>query len=245
MSEKCWLTRLVFIVILSMFLTGTKNALADRRSYVWTYEYLTVPKGESEIEYYLTHKVPDSHKYDKKNIWEHAIEYEFGITDRLDFSVYQTFKQTTTNNEDEFDYTGSKFRTRFRFGEKGSSLIDTLLYLEYILPDDSTSPDKVEAKLILAKDFGKWNIAYNQIVEKGIDNGGTTEHAYAAGLGYEFSPAWKMALESKGNYTEDKYYLGPTVSWATEKFWVNLGALRGLNDRSDDYMVRLIIGFPF
>ncbi len=54
-----------------------------------------------------------------------------------------------------------------------------------------------------------------------------------------------MALESKGNFTEDKYYLGPTVSWATEKFWVNLGALRGLNDRSDDYMVRLIIGFPF
>ena len=245
MREKIDVKRIVINVMLLVLLTSTSSVLADRRSYVWTYEYQTVPKGHSEIEYYLTHKVTDSHKYKQKNIWEHAIEYEFGLTNRWDIAVYQNFKQTNTTDEDDFDYTGSKVRTRYRLGEKGQYPLDTLLYLEYILPNDSQSPEKIEAKFILAKDFGKWNLAYNQIIEKGITNQGETENGYAAGLSYEFSPSCKMAIESKGNFTEYKYYLGPTISWANEKYWVNLGALRGLNDRSDDFMVRLIVGIPF
>jgi hypothetical protein len=68
---------------------------------------------------------------------------------------------------------------------------------------------------------------------------------HATGVGYEFSPVWRMGIESAGNYTEDKFYLGPTVSWASEKCWVNLGTLQGLNDESDDLQVRLIVGIPF
>jgi hypothetical protein len=64
------------------------------------------------------------------------------------------------------------------------------------------------------------------------------------GLGYELNPVWKLGIESKGNYTEDKFYLGPTVSWASEKIWFTIGAARGLNDRSDDILTRLIVGFP-
>ncbi len=87
-------------------------------------------------------------------------------------------------------------------------------------------------------------MAYNQILKVGINNDGETEHEYALGLNYEFSPSLKIGLESKGNYTEDKYYLGPTVSWASEKFWVALGALGGLNKQSDDFQIRLIVGIP-
>ena len=218
---------------------------ADRRSYVWTYEYQTMPKGVAEVEYYLTHKISDWHKYDDKNTWDHNVEFEYGLTDHWDVAIYQTWNQTNTENEDTCDYTGSKIRTRYRIGEKNQLPIDILLYAEYILGDGPKNEDKIEAKLILAKDFGRWNLAYNQIYEKEVKNGDEFEHAYATGLSYEFSPVWKMGIESTGNYTEDKYYLGPTVSWASEKYWVNLGALRGLNDRSDDLQFRLIIGIPF
>jgi hypothetical protein len=206
---------------------------------------MTIPKGESELEYYLTAKVPDSHKYDDKNSWEHQVEFEYGLTDRWDIGFYQRWQHTNTQADDKFEYTGTKLQTRYRFGEKGTYPLDTLLYLEYIRPDGSDAPEKVEGKLVLAKDIGNFNIAYNQIIEAGINNNGEIEHEYAGGLNYEFSPALKIGLESTGNLTEGKFYLGPTISWARGEFWIGLGALRGLNDRSDDLRVRLIVGIPF
>ncbi len=218
---------------------------ADRRGYVWTYEYMTMPKGKSEIEYYLTQKTVDFHKYSNKNTWESQLEYEYGLTDKWDVAVYQKWKQTNTSSEDKFEYGGTKLRTRYRLGEKGMYPLDVLLYLEYIRPDSSKEPEILEAKLILAKDFGKFNVAYNQILKVGINDKGGNENEYACGLNYEFNPRLKVGIESTGNYTEDKYYFGPTISWASEKFWVGFGSRRGLNDRSDDIRFRLIVGIPF
>jgi len=232
-------------VMVFVLLLCSSGAYADRRGYVWTYEYQTMPRGESELEYYLTTKVPDLHKYKNKNTWEHQVEYEYGLTDRWDISVYQRWLQTNTSKEDKFEYNGTKVRTRYRLGEKGIYPLDTLLYLEYIRPDGSDDSEILEGKLILAKDFGKLNIAYNQIIKIPISNGSWTENEYATGINYEFNPSWKVGIESTGNFTEDKFYLGPTISWAGEKFWIGLGALRGLNDRSDDLRARLIIGIPF
>lgn len=230
---------------LLLLLGFVHTAYADRRSYVWTYEYMTVHKGHAELEYYLTAKVPDIHNYDDKNSWENLAELEYGLTDHWDISVYQRWQQTNTRTDDKFEYTGSKLRTRYRIGEKGMYPLNVLLYMEYIRPDGSDASEAIEGKLILAKDIGRFNVSYNQIIEAGINNNGEIEHEYAAGLNYELSPTWKFAIESTGNLTEDKYYIGPTVSWAHQRFWIGLGALRGLNDRSDDLRARLIMGFPF
>ena len=240
-------SKLVISILLFVLFLNLSTAKADRRGYVWTYEYMTMPKGQMEIEYYLTTKIPDLHNTGKKNTWEHQLEFEYGITDKLDFAIYQRWQQTNTNTStgDNFEYTGTKLRTRYRLGEKGKYLVDPLLYFEYIKPDSSLESDVLEGKLILAKNFGKYNVAYNQILKVGINNDGQIEHEYALGLNYELNPRWKFGIESTGNYTSDKYYLGPTVSWSCEKFWVGAGFLRGINDRSDDLRARLIIGIPF
>lgn len=232
-------------VTLLLILGFMHTAYADRRGYVWTYEYMTMPKGQAELEYYLTTKVPDMHNYGDKNSWEHQAELEYGLTDHWDISIYQRWQQTNTRTDDKFEYTGTKLRSRYRLGEKGMYPLDMLLYMEYKRPDDSDAPDAFEGKLVLAKDIGRFNVSYNQIIEADINNNGEIEHEYAAGLNYEFSPTWKLAIESTGNLTEDKYYIGPTVSWANPRFWVGLGVMRGLNDRSDDLRARLIMGFPF
>lgn len=236
---RSWVVSSLFVLVVA------GSARADRRSYVWTYEYQTVPKGMAELEYYLTTKIADSKNTSDKNTWEHQLEYEFGLTDRWDFSIYQMWKHTNTSSEDKFEYTGTKLRTRYRLGEKGMYPLDMLLYLEYIRPDGSGAPEILEGKLVLAKDIGKWNIAYNQIIKEGINNRGETEHEYAAGACYELSSAWKLGLESTGNLTEERYYLGPTLSWGSRRVWANIGFLMGLNDRSDDLRFRLIIGMPF
>ena len=220
-------------------------ARADRRGYVWTYEYMTMPRGEFELEYYLTMKAPDVDDFDNKNTWEHQTELEYGITDHWDVALYQRWQQTNTADEDKFEYTGTKLRTRYRLGEKGLYPLDTLLYLEYLRPDSSHEPEFLEGKLVLARDFGKFNVAYNQILKAAISHDGETEHEYALGLGYELDPTWRFALESTGNFTEDKYYLGPTVAWGGKRAWLAAGVLTGLNERSDDLRFRLILGIPF
>ena len=123
-----------------------------------------MPKGTSEVEYYLTHKVTDIHNYDNKNTWQHQIEFEYGLTDRWDLAIYQRWQQSNTSKGNKFEYTSTKLRTRYRLGEKEMYPFDTLLYLEYIRPDSSTDAEVMEGKLILTKDFGKFNVAYNQIL---------------------------------------------------------------------------------
>lgn len=222
----------------------SENALADRRSYVWTYEYQTMPKGMTEIEYYLTEEQPNIEKA-RPNTWKHWFELEYGITDHWDISMYQQIKQSNKVSSSTFEYDGFKIRTRYRIMERGKLPVDTLLYLEYIRPGDFKKPNELEEKLVLAKDIENFNISYNQIFKQELKSSGKAKYEYAAGISYEITPAFKIGLESKGSYTDRKYYIGPTIGWASSKFWVSAGVAAGLNKRSDDMQVRMIIGFLF
>lgn len=236
--------KILMLSLICLVLNFTSNAYADRRSYVWTYEYMTMPKGMTEIEYYLTTIVPDTNESDV-NTWKHWLELEYGITNHWDIAMYQQFKQSNKSNGSDFEYDGFKIRTRYRIGKKDQFPLDSLLYLEYIRDDDFSKPDILEGKIILAKDVDKFNFAYNQILKQELESGGETEHEYALGANYKIGPTFKLGLESKGNYTKEKYYLGPVVSLSAKRFWVSFGAVFGLNDRSDDIQTRAIIGVPF
>jgi len=220
------------------------SGYADKRAYVWTYEYMTMPKGMAEVEYYLTLEVPDTAE-SEVNIWKHWVEFEYGITDRWDVSMYQMWRQENAASDSVFGYDGFKIRTRYRFGERGKYFLDPELYFEYIGDDDLSKPGVGEMKLILAKDIGNFNISYNQIFKVVLEDEGDTEHEYAVGINYGFLPSFRFGIESKGNYTEDEYAVGPTISWADSKFWASLGAVFGLNERTDDVQARLIVGIPF
>ncbi len=118
--------RKILITGLVLFFSLCQQARADWRSYVWTYEYMTMKKGAFELENYLTTVVPD-------------------------------------------------------------------------------------------KDIGKANFSYNQILKQEIETGGKTKREYAARVHYKINPGFRLGLESKGDYRDEKYYLGPTVSFASEK----------------------------
>lgn len=221
-----------------------QNSYADRRSYVWTYEYMTMPKGMFEVEYYLTEQQPNVDE-EKPNTWKHWVELEYGITNHWDIAMYQMFKQVNTSDNSEFEYDGFKIRTRYKIAEKDELPLDTLLYFEYIRDDDFDKPNVLEGKIILSKELGKFNISYNQILKQELESGGETEHEYAGGINYAVFPKLKIGIESKGNYSGDTYYVGPTISWAGNKFWTAFGVIAGLNNRSDDLRARFIVGIPF
>ncbi len=234
----------VFTVCLLGVACISENALADRRSYVWTYEYQTMPKGMAEIEFYLTEEQKNIDKA-RPNVWKPQVELEYGVTDHFDVSMYQQFEQSNTDKSSDFKYEGFKIRTRYRVSERSKLPVDVLLYLEYIRPGDFKEPNELEEKLVLAKDIGNFNISYNQIFVQKLESDSMAEYEYATGLSYEITPSIKIGVESKGNYLDKKYYLGPTIGLATSKFWVNMGIVAGLNKQSDDMQVRLIVGILF
>lgn len=234
------------IVALVVIALSSQAAQAHRRSYVWSQEYHTLAQGEVEFENFLTHKASDLDDHGKKNSWENQFELEYGVTDHFLVAVYQRFQYTDNDDHDgDFDYTGSKAEIKYRIAEKNVLPVDITLYAEYVRGEAPNDTDKMEYKVILSKDLGAFNVTYNQIYEDVVAEGDGIEHAYSAGVFYEFNPAWHVGLESTGNYTEDKYTVGPTVSWAAEKFWSALGLLGGLNEDTDDFQARLIIGIPF
>lgn len=219
---------------------------ADKRSYVWTYEYQTLPGCAAEIEYYMTNELPDRSN-PQLNKWNHWVELEAGITDRLDVALYQQFSQSNAlvAADSGFQYDGYKLRARYRFSEKGSYFVNPLVYVEYIRNDDLSQPDVFEGKLILGKDIEKINISYNQIIEQQMAYGKKPENEYALGINYSVSPHATLGIESKGNFGDEAYYLGPTISFETPSFWIGLGWISGLNSNSQDAQTRMIIGVPF
>lgn len=234
---------LLLVIVLTIF--TVKSAFADRRSYVWTYEYLTMPKGEMEIEYYNTLEWGNQNN-SNTNVWKHWFELEYGITDNWDMSMYQQFKQTNSSfvGKTSFEYDGMKIRTRYKIGEKGSFFVDPLLYLEWKRDDDFSKPNALETKLILTKDFGNLNVSVNYILDdvELISTAKPASHKYAAGISYEFNPSFKLGFESNGSFSAEKYYFGPTISFASGKTWFAFGVAYGLNSKSDYVQVRTLIG---
>ena len=147
--------------VLIIFLVFTSIIIGDNRFYVWTYEYKTMERGKAEFEHYLTFEAPQMDSLAESVTTVHNVEFEFGMNDHFDFSIYQNFQQPADGN---FQYTGYKLRARYRFGEKNQYLMDPLLYFEY-----KGKPDFIkhvlEWKLILAKDFESFQ-SYESALER-------------------------------------------------------------------------------
>jgi hypothetical protein len=229
------------VVAVMLMVTGAGESWADARSYVWTYEYMTMPEGAAELEYYLTAKVPDTSERETSS-WQHQVEIEYGVTPRWDLALYQVWQEDRTAESDDFDYDGFKLRTRYRVAEQDALPLDLLFYAEYKRASDLAAADVGEMKIILAKTIRHFNVSYNQVFEWPLDDIGEAEHKFAAGLGYEVCPTFHAGIEATGNYSEGGYAVGPTVSLRKNRYFLAVGVLCGLDDEAADLQSRLIFG---
>lgn len=235
-----------FALVLSLVLILCSVGLgyADTRGYVWTYEYQTMPEGLAEVEFYLTEEQKDK-AVSKESVWKHWVELEYGLTNHWDISLYQQFKQTNKASGSAFEYDGFKVRTRYRLLQKDELPLDTLLYFEYIRNDNLEKNNVLEGKVIVAKDIGLFNVSYNQIVKAELKDDVDIIHEYAFGTSFAVATMLRVGVESKGSYSDDKFSIGPSISWIANKFWLSFGLAFGLNKKTDDMQSRLIMGMPF
>jgi hypothetical protein len=113
--------------------------------------------------------------------------------------------------------------------------VDTALYLEYGR-GLNRDPDKLEGKILLAKQAGRFEGLLNLIVERPLnapDGGNYASYGYAASATWRAAGALRIGAEALGDLGDDHRfggrqgaYLGPQVKWEFRPF--------GGNDRDDD-----------
>ncbi len=225
---------LIFLPVLSF---------SDFRYYAWTYQFITMLPGETELEFYIRIDQKDLSKPETAK-WKRQLEIETGLTKRWDFSLYLVDSYKPADGKTKFDEV--KLRTRYKLANKGQFFVDPLLYVEYKIQSDRSYPDKWETKLIIAKDIGKLNIAVNIIPEEYYKSNTKEKDwkvEYACGISYGlFNDMFRVAVESKGDLKDDKYAVGPTISLKGKKIWSAVGSLFKLNDKTDDIQIQAILG---
>ncbi len=231
--------KLLLVALVLLFVVP--NSFADRRKYVWTYQFTTIAEGASELEFYQTTKL------DITNKWEYRIEVEQGVTPNMDLAVYQIFSQ---NEGEALKWDAFQVRTRYKLAQYGELFMDPLLYLEYQRKTDLKLKNKFEAKLILAKDIEKTNISFNPVYEF-FWGPGDPIHEVGFDAGVSYAPSYRISfgMESTSRYkflndedNEFGSYFGPTVSYATGNTFFTVGYAWGLTDESNDARVRFIMG---
>ncbi|RMH69883.1 MAG: hypothetical protein D6675_11195 [Gemmatimonadetes bacterium] len=213
---------------------------ADQRSYVWTYPYISTEPGHAELEHYYTTTTPNLDQPEGTTTTEHQFEVEIGMNERFDVAIYQVFKQAP---DDALKYNGYKLRCRYRLGERGKWFIDPQLYAEYKGKSDFHEHE-LEGKLILARDFDRWNIALNPVFEaEWEDSEWETETKLNAGISYH--PTKLLAVGMELQTSEDATYLGPTISHGEDGLWVALGSAFAAGDVEEgaaEFKLRMILG---
>jgi hypothetical protein len=223
-------------------------ARADRRSFIRAYEYATQPAGNLEFELWNDVLAPSAGGFDQA-VTEQRAELEYGLTDHWDMALYHVFTQEPVAG---FRFDSWRVETRYRLAEKGEWPVDVMLYLEVERPAVFADPWETEQKLILAKDVGPWGFVANLVAEQKLLHA-RDKHLYEIDLGarYELTPALRLGAEAwtiqttMRGATRGNWFLGPSVSVATAKVWIQLGVGFGLGIGDKDSLaeVRSVLGF--
>ena len=239
---------------------AAEPAFAHARHYAFNQEYQTLPKGMFELENHTTVSVPRMGKHSGENFWGYEEELEYGVTDHLNISNYEAWGTENKEgvdddgvpNKDVTKYAGFKFEVKYRIGEKGKYWVDPLIYMEYAYDPRERkdgAPHEFENKIVLSKDFGKWNATYNQIMDSHLGHKGRTEQEFTFGLNYELLPGFRGGYEMKGQYwnpgvNRNELAMGPALAYEGKYFWISAGVLFAATHITDDFQATVNVGIP-
>jgi hypothetical protein len=218
-------------------LAAPGTASADRRIFGFTYPYMTLPAGGFELEHYLDaawYELDDPGTPEADMVlepdWQHQLEAEAGLTDRLDFGLYQMFRQKPFG---DLRYRGTKVRSRYRFADRDELPVDLAVYMEAAYKGDEL---EFEQRLILAKSLGRLELAGNLKLEQELKRGEDEAEITVVpslGAGWHVSDSLAVGLEAvgtgvreEGAWEDPSLYLGPTFSVAGRHFWWTIAVQR-------------------
>jgi len=170
------------------------------------------------------------------------MEFEYGVTDRLTASLYFNFNQVKAENNSfaskPFEYESTSLELKYRFTNPGDAFIDPAAYLEVSYGGDEI---EYESKIIFSKRLGKFVTAVNftsEIEREIINSENESSFEITAGAMYDVSSEFSVGLEFRnhrgykniyGEQTSQASYMGPTVNYQADKFYITFNFLRQVN----------------
>ena len=229
------------------------------------------PAEAGEIEFVIWNSyIPSSdvsynffgRELDKKGLFAHSLELEYGLSNKFGIAVYFDFEDPKDGN---LRYVRTKaLMAHYAFFEKGSRPLDIAIYIEYIINNkDYKDYEELEIRLILEKDIGAFRVDFNPIFEKKTSGSKAEEGLefnYALGIyysnneegiffsknlmiqpGIEFYGKMGEISDFKSR-REQRHYIFPTLDFFIGKrlHW-HTGVGFGLTDASDKITVKSIL----
>ena len=243
----------VFALLIAF--SGISNiVIAQDRHFSWTYESTTLPKGSIDIEPWVTYYTGKEDFYNK---YESRIEFETGLTNKLQTALYLNAKHETKALTDSTNHiTGLGKSSDYSFSNEwklnilnpSTAPIGLGLYVEY-----GMSPDEIELefKLLLDKKLPKSILAYNLVHETEFEkefekrqNGegeieNDKEYIIENDLAYMylFKPSFGIGLEARnhnefveGEMEHAVIFLGPTLFYSQNNFFAIINVLPQLTN---------------
>jgi hypothetical protein len=248
--------------------TFASAAAASERRFTYTYESGVMRPGAWEIEPWSTFRLGKSDFYSR---FDSRIEAELGLTDRLQTALYLNMKavsaDTPLGRVSETELQGISSEWKLKLADPVADRAGVALYGEL-----SAGPAEVEleAKLILDKRVGRFLGALNVVAEREweFEQEGTEKETIFevdAAACWFLTPRLTAGLELRSHTvflpdeepTRSALFLGPTVAYARERWWVaasvlpQVTALAGASDGGLDLEeherveVRVLFGLEF
>jgi hypothetical protein len=135
----------VFTTLILGTLTRIESALALDKIYS-----PQVVQGEAESEYFGTRTFdPQS---DRNDLQEHEISIGYGVTDWWSPEFYALLERAP---DEGVKMSGMQLENRFKLVQPGKYWVDTGLLLAYTRSTDGASPDRLEIKILLERQWGR------------------------------------------------------------------------------------------
>jgi len=252
-------------------LTLSTSAPAAERHFGFGYESAVLSPGLAQLEPWTTARLG---RVDYYNRLDARLGFQLGLLRNLQAALFWNVASTT----EDFHLQGATNASRLSATEF-QSLSVQLKYKLYdattdtlgcaLLLDGQAGPSLVgyEGRLIVDKQLGSLLLAFN-LVGGGVEQLELRSRFVAsfgatAGAGYFWTPNWVTSLELRnengfsGELDYSVLYLGPTVSYASSRFWLTLavqpqvvafeGATAGHHldlDQNEYVQARLLLGLP-
>jgi hypothetical protein len=244
------------------------TAAASERHFTYTYESGVLRPGGREIEPWSTFRLGRSDFYSRLDT---RLEAELGLTDRLQTSLYLNLEavaaDTPLGRASSTELVGISSEWKLKLSDPVADRAGVALYGEL---SAGPSEMELEGKLILDKRVGRLLGAVNLVAEQGWEfeeqgTGRETVLEVDAAACWFLTPRLTAGLELRshtvlppgGERTRSALFVGPTVSYTREGWWVaasvlpQVRALAGASDGSLDLVeherveVRLLFGLEF
>lgn len=224
----------------------TFAAKADDRPFAWSYSTDIETQGETEIEHETTWK--SGHAQEAFQAIETRIELERGFTDDFQGSFYLTYDweraraHPIAGPAETSSTPGISGEFIYRFSNVYFDPIGFALYVE---PSFGNGTREFEVKALFQKNFlnDDLRLVLNVNLEDQWEKNSLGQYDEASalefytGVAYSLTPDWSIAAElanergfngllmgGSASYSENAWYLGPTISYAGQPIKVVLGA---------------------